>query len=92
MGWNGGGIKTCKIMIELKQTCAWCPEQYDAYSNGKIVGYLRLRSGRFTVECPHVMGKLEFSHEFEDSRNEFDEAERDLFLQQAIKAIQAFYN
>lgn len=35
--------------IELRQTCAACPEQYDAYLNGELVGYLRLRHGHFRV-------------------------------------------
>lgn len=35
--------------IELVLTCDACPEQYDAYFNGKNIGYLRLRHGLFTV-------------------------------------------
>lgn len=27
-----------------------CPEQYDAFVDDKMVGYFRLRHGRFTVE------------------------------------------
>lgn len=40
--------------ITLVQTCAACPEQYNAVDRrGKIVGYLRLRWGSFSVYCPN---------------------------------------
>lgn len=39
--------------VTLKQTSSAFPEQYDAYVDGKVVAYLRLRSGPFTVQCPH---------------------------------------
>lgn len=43
--------------VELRQTCEACPEQYDAYIDGDRVGYLRLRWGYFSVECPWVNGE-----------------------------------
>jgi hypothetical protein len=36
--------------IVLKRTCSACPEQYDAFFNGALVGYLRLRHGYFYCE------------------------------------------
>lgn len=36
--------------IRLVQTCAACPEQYDAYIGDRFVGYLRLRHGYFRAE------------------------------------------
>ena len=36
--------------IILEQTCGACPEQYDVYFNGKIIGFLRLRHGYFRAE------------------------------------------
>jgi len=36
--------------IKLEQTCGACPEQYDAFFEGKKVGYLRLRHGYFRAE------------------------------------------
>jgi len=39
------------MKIKLVQTCFACPEQYDAYYEGRVVGYLRLRWGHFSVEC-----------------------------------------
>lgn len=38
------------MKIKLIQTCSACPEQYDAYLNGTVVGYLRLRHGYFRAE------------------------------------------
>jgi len=38
--------------IRLTMTCNACPEQPEASKEGKPVGYLRLRHGHFTVECP----------------------------------------
>ncbi len=29
-----------------------CPEQYDVMLDGEEVGYLRLRHGTFTADCP----------------------------------------
>lgn len=48
--------------IDLEQTCAACPEQYDAYARGLVqVGYLRLRWGSFTVSCPDYGGEVVYS-------------------------------
>lgn len=74
--------------IELKLTCGACPEQYDAFIDDKQVGYLRLRFGYFSVETPDYGGDLVFEHEFEDGwKGEFDEDERELFLNKAKEAI-----
>ena len=45
--------------IKLTLTCTACPEQYDALYEGKVVGYLRLRHGSFTV---HSCTPTEVSH------------------------------
>lgn len=42
--------------IELRQTCRVSPEQYEAWYLGRRVGYLRLRHGWFSVECPDAGG------------------------------------
>lgn len=45
--------------IRLVETCGACPEQYDAFDpSGKLVGYLRLRHGEFTVNHPECGGTL----------------------------------
>lgn len=75
-------------MITLKMNCGACPESYDAYDENDImVGYLRLRHGRFTVECPDVGGNCVF-----ESRPEgdgvFEPDERDYYLKWAVNGIQ----
>jgi hypothetical protein len=48
--------------IRLDETCGACPEQYDAFDpDGRMVGYLRLRHGWFTVEMPDVGGTEVYS-------------------------------
>lgn len=62
--------------IELVQTCGACPEQYDAFIDGELVGYLRLRHGYFTVQYPNVSGELVYSAEPKgDGLFEYDERE-----------------
>lgn len=40
-------------------TCGACPEQYDVYdSEGKQVGYVRLRWGWLRCEYPEVFGEV----------------------------------
>lgn len=42
----------------LVLTCRACPEQYDVFDEaGKMVGYMRLRHGNFTVMYPDVSGE-----------------------------------
>lgn len=38
--------------MDITQTCGACPEQYDVFDAGTRAGYMRLRHGLFTVECP----------------------------------------
>lgn len=62
--------------IELVQTCGACPEQYDAFIDGELVGYLRLRHGYFTVQYSNVSGELVYSAEPKgDGIFEYDERE-----------------
>lgn len=42
--------------ITFEQTCAACPEQYDAVYQGQVIGYLRLRHGYFRVDYPNCGG------------------------------------
>lgn len=74
-------------MIVLKKTCNACPEQYDAFLDGKMVGYLRLRHGSFTVQCPGYDGRLVYSA---TPRGDgiFEHDERDFYLRHAVKAIE----
>lgn len=74
-------------MIKLLKTCDACPEQYDAFFGGDRVGYLRLRHGNFTVECPDVGGRLVYEAcPYGDGV--FEDEERDYYLRFAVKAIE----
>ena len=42
-------------------TCGACPEQYDVCKDNVVVGYMRLRHGRFTVNVPDCLGKQVYS-------------------------------
>lgn len=73
--------------IELVMTCGACPEQYDAYNEqGRMVGYLRLRHGYFSVEVPDCGGVTVFEAEPQGDGS-FDGSERNMFLKAAIDAI-----
>lgn len=72
--------------IELVQTCGACPEQYDAFYDGKRVGYLRLRHGSFRVEVPDCGGDTVYSANPKGD-GVFSGDERDKYLRKARKAI-----
>lgn len=72
--------------ISLIQTCGACPEQYDAFLDGELVGYLRLRHGYFSVEYPDVGGKLIYEATTQGD-GIFDEDERVKHLSEAKSAI-----
>ncbi|MGU3286434.1 hypothetical protein [Methylobacterium mesophilicum] len=73
--------------IVLKQTCWMCPEQYDAYLDGKKVGYLRLRHGQFRVDVPDCGGETIYEAAPEGD-GAFEDGERDYYLRFAVDAIQ----
>ena len=74
----------------LVKTCNACPEQYDVYAGNKMVAYMRLRHGSFTVEVPDCGGKLLFTA-FPKGDGMFDDDERLYFLTKAIVNIQHHY-
>ena len=77
--------------IRLEKTCDCSPEQYDAFIDDKMVGYLRLRHGNFTVTCPDVGGEEVYASPIGDSGydGEFeDEAQRMVHLHLAKAAIE----
>lgn len=77
--------------IVLIQTCSMCPEQYDAKDeHGKQLGYLRLRWGEFTVNCPDCRGELVYSAEPKGD-GMFDDDEREMYLQIAKDAIAEYW-
>jgi hypothetical protein len=76
----------------LIMSCGACPEQYDVFdSEGKQVGYLRLRHGKFRADYPDCGGETVYRHIFEDSwKGVFKDEEREFFLTEAVKALQNY--
>lgn len=75
--------------MRLEKCGDCCPEQYDVYHGKLKVGYLRLRHGRFTVQCPNVCGEVILTvHPKGDG--EFDDDERDFYLNMAKEAIKTW--
>ena len=77
--------------IDLEQTCGACPEQYDAYLHGELIGYLRLRHGWFTVSYPNVGGEEVYSTST-DGDGMFEDYERDYHLTMAKVALITEHN
>lgn len=75
----------------LKMTSIACPEQYDVYDkNEELVGYLRLRHGVFTAECPDVGGEVVYET-YTAGDGCFDDDEREPQLVLAIRAIRNYW-
>ncbi len=73
--------------LTLERTCYACPEQYDVRNaNGYLVGYMRLRHGHFTVECPDVMGTSVYQA-CPEGDGIFEEHEQLYFLTLGVRAI-----
>ena len=77
----------------LKMTCGACPEQYDVFdSDGKQVGYLRLRHGGFRADYPDFGGDTVYRYSFDDGwKGIFDDEEREKYLTEAVKAIHSHH-
>ena len=73
-------------MLKFVMTCGACPEQYDAFLDGEQVGYLRLRHGHFSVECPDSGGTEVYAAKTKGD-GLFYEDERDFHLSMAARAI-----
>lgn len=71
--------------FKLVQTCVACPEKYDVYHNGSLVGYLRLRHGRFRAE--YLGNQVYEANPQGDGR--FYPEERSSYLMRACQAISA---
>ena len=50
----------------FQDTCSACPEQYDVYKDGQLVGYVRLRWGGLSCEYPYILGERIYTHAFDD--------------------------
>jgi hypothetical protein len=80
--------------IELVKTCEACPEQYDAFDDRKQVGYVRLRWGRFTVNCPDASGEEILSLQIYNNKLAGlfeDDDDREHYLELATKCIGLHY-
>lgn len=53
--------------IDLIKITDACPEQWEARQGDRIVGYLRVRFSRFTVQCPDVGGECVYESTIGDS-------------------------
>jgi hypothetical protein len=73
-------------MIQLHRTCDAYPEQYDAYKDGKYVGYFRLRHGIFTVEDADLTCYI-FSG-VPNGDGQFEDDERDQWLRRGCLALE----
>ena len=75
-------------MLTLKKTCSACPEQYDAFLDGKRVGYLQLRYGGFYAQVPGCgEGPIVYTANPRGDGEFYDEEERDFHLRHACQAI-----
>ena len=72
--------------VRLVMTCHACPEQYDAYIGNRMVGYLRLRHGKFAVEH-HRPGGMRLYEANPVGDGIFEAHERDYHLRMAVAAI-----
>ena len=74
---------------KLVQTCGACPEQYDMFYNGKLIGYLRLRNGNFTVRYygNDIEGELVYQATLDHDYGAFEYEEREEYLTKAKLAI-----
>lgn len=72
------------MKLTLVQTCGSCPEQYDAYLEDELIGYMRLRHGHFPAEH---RGKVVHSSAPEGQGYFINQEERRHHLHLACKAI-----
>ena len=73
--------------IIFQRTCMAYLEQYDAYRrDGKLVAYLRLRQGRFTVCCTDVEGDIVYEA-YPNGQGQFEDDEREHYIGAAAIAI-----
>lgn len=84
-----GRIKPGDIRLEM--TSLAFPEQYDAFDKeGNQIGYLRVGTSDFRVECPDCGGDEVYAA-FPDGYGSFTDGERDGFLEKAKRAIARYY-
>lgn len=72
----------------LIQTCGACPEQYDVFQDGRLIGYLRLRHGHFRAHYGSIWGPVVYEAQTRGD-GAFEPDEREFHLEQAKTAIKA---
>lgn len=76
--------------LDIECTCSACPEQYEIWDsndeNYPQIGYLRLRGGQFTVECPDAGGELVYKA-CPNGCMFFEDEEREKYLREAVVAV-----
>lgn len=85
---EAGSLKVNGLTFE--RTCFAHPEQYDVYDeNGQVIGYVRLRWGYLTCECPTVGGEVIYLANIGDGcTGAFQsEAQRSAYLESIANAI-----
>lgn len=80
-------LRNKKMKLTFEKTCDACPEQYDAFYEGELIAYLRLRHGHFTVLYPDVGGECIYEASPEGDGEFEDEKERSFYLMEAKIAI-----
>jgi len=80
------GPEGTEVSLELKMTCYAMPEQYEAFIDGRQVGYLRLRHGTFRAHYPdHMASPVYIADTLGDGS--FDDREREPQIRAALIAV-----
>lgn len=89
MGYDVLGTNYSYLGVIFECTCSACPEQYDAYLDGTLIGYIRLRWGRLRADWPDVRGETVYSYDFDDGwKGCFDSnEERNYHLEKIVEAL-----
>lgn len=83
---EASGTEGTELIIELKRTSYAMPEQYEAFIDGRQVGYLRLRHGTFRANHPDHMGPQVYLAETLGDGS-FDDSEREDQIRAALVAV-----
>lgn len=90
--------QSAELAAELKagkykiiQTCGSCPEQYEMYHGKKMIGYFRLRHGRFRADYPDAGDETVYEAFTIGDGNFHDEDERKKHMEAATRIIKERY-
>lgn len=76
--------------FDIVETCSACPEQYEIYTENKLVGTMRLRHGLFTAQ---LFDCEEYVYQASPNGDGcFSTDERDYFLKEAINSVRLALN